>query len=86
MGSAVAGGRTFTRAWDRFVLAWPFSRVVLVLGAPLGGETPARALHDAIVRANDSAQGLLTGTTRKVLPLLKFSSGVLPETDVLEKN
>jgi len=25
----------FPRAWDRFTLAWPFTRVEVVLGAPI---------------------------------------------------
>jgi lysophospholipid acyltransferase (LPLAT)-like uncharacterized protein len=59
MGSAVAHGKTFERAWDRFVLAWPFARVVVVLGAPI--EPPAEvadgavALRDAIAAANEMA-------------------------------
>lgn len=50
MGSAVRAGwgrrKVFTRAWDRFVLAWPFAEVAIVLGAPLApavsGERGAR--------------------------------------------
>jgi lysophospholipid acyltransferase (LPLAT)-like uncharacterized protein len=44
-------------AWDRFVLAWPFSRVTVRLGAPID---PARddareALEGAIACANAEA-------------------------------
>jgi lysophospholipid acyltransferase (LPLAT)-like uncharacterized protein len=28
-------GMVFRRAWDRFALAWPFTRVEVVLGAPI---------------------------------------------------
>ncbi len=28
-------GLVFRRAWDRFALAWPFTRVEVVLGAPI---------------------------------------------------
>lgn len=46
MGSAVRRGMTFRRAWDRFVLAWPFTRVTVVLGAPLTPpHAPARSPH-----------------------------------------
>jgi lysophospholipid acyltransferase (LPLAT)-like uncharacterized protein len=63
MGSAVANGKTFTRAWDRFVLAWPFARVVVVLGAPIEAASPgcperpetSVALRDAIAEANEAA-------------------------------
>jgi hypothetical protein len=42
MGSAAAHAVVLSRAWDRFVLAWPFSRVSVVLGAPID-PAPARA-------------------------------------------
>lgn len=54
MGSAVARGKVFVHAWDRFVLAWPFSKVVVVLGAPVTDE-----LGIAISCANDRAAELL---------------------------
>jgi lysophospholipid acyltransferase (LPLAT)-like uncharacterized protein len=46
----------FARAWDRFELPLPFTRVAVVLGAPLspGEETPdalAAAIDDARARA-----------------------------------
>ena len=65
MGSAVRHGKTFRGAWDRFVLAWPFTKVVVVLGAPVGGRGEAdgpgvtHALRDAIVEANRAAQARL---------------------------
>lgn len=62
MGSAVASGKTFSRAWDRFVLAWPFSRVTVVLGAPLPAGDGAGAppeLAEAIASANLVALRLL---------------------------
>jgi lysophospholipid acyltransferase (LPLAT)-like uncharacterized protein len=56
MGSAVAHGTTFARAWDRFALAWPFSRVVVVLGPPIDGATvaceAAVAVRNGIAEAN----------------------------------
>jgi lysophospholipid acyltransferase (LPLAT)-like uncharacterized protein len=35
MTGLVQRGVVFRRAWDRFVLAWPFTRVDVVLGAPV---------------------------------------------------
>jgi lysophospholipid acyltransferase (LPLAT)-like uncharacterized protein len=86
MGSAVARGKTFTRAWDRFVLAWPFSRVVVVLGAPLQAGAAAPALQNAIVQANAMADAALAGADCKMLPLLKFSSAPAPASDVFHQN
>jgi lysophospholipid acyltransferase (LPLAT)-like uncharacterized protein len=86
MGSAVARGRTFARAWDRFALAWPFSRVVVVLGAPLDADAEAQVLQNAIVQANATAVATLAGAARKVLPLLEFSSPAAPAADVLDQN
>jgi len=86
MGSAVARGTTFARAWDRFHLAWPFSRVVVVLGAPLEAGAAAPALQNAIVQANATAAAMLAGKDCKVLPLLEFSSVTAPAPDVFDKN
>jgi lysophospholipid acyltransferase (LPLAT)-like uncharacterized protein len=57
MGSAIAGGHVFSRAWDRFGLAWPFGRVAVVIGPALHGENVA----DGIRRANERAEALLAG-------------------------
>lgn len=54
MGSAITRGITFARAWDRFALAWPFSRVAVVLGPPLTTDDP-RVLAEGIRNANGSA-------------------------------
>jgi lysophospholipid acyltransferase (LPLAT)-like uncharacterized protein len=35
MGGAVRRGIVLRRAWDRFAIAWPFTRVDVVLGAPV---------------------------------------------------
>jgi lysophospholipid acyltransferase (LPLAT)-like uncharacterized protein len=45
------------RAWDKFALAWPFTRVTVRLGAPIDPrDDDARALLEtAIVRANAEA-------------------------------
>jgi lysophospholipid acyltransferase (LPLAT)-like uncharacterized protein len=69
MGAAVACGKVFHRAWDRFTLAWPFTRVAVVLGAPVeiegsGQETDwalAKArLAEAIASANAAAEAILS--------------------------
>lgn len=64
MGSAVAHGTTFARAWDRFALAWPFTRVVVVLGAPiepaLASSEGGVALRDGIADANSAAAKLVS--------------------------
>ena len=72
MGSAVRRGKTFTHAWDRFVLAWPFTRVAVILGAPVGlavGAEAGAALRDAIVAANRRAEAILAEPTPKMLAL-----------------
>jgi lysophospholipid acyltransferase (LPLAT)-like uncharacterized protein len=58
MGSAIERGVVLRRAWDRFALAWPFSRVTVHLGAPIEPASPdARArLEQAIAQANAAAQ------------------------------
>lgn len=62
MGSAAASPVVFRRAWDRFELAWPLSRVAVVLGPPValdGGEADAAAVSAAIGAANDAARAIL---------------------------
>lgn len=57
MGSACPRGVTFARAWDAYRLPLPFSRVTVVLGAPLRSddadvaERLERAIEDANARA-----------------------------------
>ena len=57
LGGAVERGVVLARAWDRFALAWPFSRVTVRLGAPIEphGADACAALEGAIVRANAEA-------------------------------
>ncbi|HEY8074696.1 MAG TPA: DUF374 domain-containing protein [Labilithrix sp.] len=73
MGSASARAHVFARAWDRFVLAWPFSRVVVVLGAPLAEDATTLELAAAVARANDEAEGNLADAARNMVPWLGFS-------------
>jgi lysophospholipid acyltransferase (LPLAT)-like uncharacterized protein len=43
MGGAVRSGVVLRRAWDRFAIAWPFTRVDVVLGRPVDpGDVDAR--------------------------------------------
>lgn len=63
MGSAMTRGKTFTRAWDRFALAWPFTRVAVVLGPPVAAEGADVGLRlgEAIREANRAAVAALEG-------------------------
>ncbi len=52
MGSAVAGGKVFAHAWDRFALAWPFGRAAVVVGPAVAeGDDIANAISQANLRA-----------------------------------
>ncbi|HQY63291.1 MAG TPA: DUF374 domain-containing protein [Polyangiaceae bacterium] len=55
MGSAVTRGHMFERAWDRYAVAWPFSRVAIALGPPLPRDTTDAQLGAAIEAANRAA-------------------------------
>lgn len=55
-GAAARRGVVLERAWDRFVLPWPFTRVDIVLGAPVAPSAGASALSRAIAECNDAAQ------------------------------
>ena len=54
MAAACARCHVVARAWDRFELPLPFTRVVVVLGAPLD---PVEATPEAIGAAIDRARG-----------------------------
>jgi lysophospholipid acyltransferase (LPLAT)-like uncharacterized protein len=49
MTGRVGRGIVLRRAWDRFTLAWPFTRVDVVLGAPI--EPASTGARDAVERA-----------------------------------
>jgi lysophospholipid acyltransferase (LPLAT)-like uncharacterized protein len=68
MGAAVEWGTVLTGAWDRFVLAWPFSRVALRLGPPIDPADPcARTRLDAAIdQANADALALLEAGSGKL--------------------
>ena len=55
-GAAAKRRVVLARAWDRFVVPWPFTRVDIVLGAPVepGPDAPER-LARAIAECNESA-------------------------------
>ena len=57
MGAGVSRGIVLGRAWDRFAIAWPFSRVTVRLGAPIDprDEDALPRLQIAIARANAEA-------------------------------
>ncbi len=57
VGGAVGRGVVLRKAWDRFAVAWPFSRVTVRLGAPIDPHVPeARALLEAAIsQANAEA-------------------------------
>jgi lysophospholipid acyltransferase (LPLAT)-like uncharacterized protein len=75
MGSAIARGKVFERAWDRFALAWPFSRVAVVLGAPLEPDVDAAALAGAIRAANARAEAILSAGAPRMVRWAWFSRG-----------
>lgn len=72
MGSAIASGKVFRRAWDRFALPWPFSRVAVVLGAPLEAAMGETELASAIRDANDRAAALLAAAPAHMVPSKQF--------------
>jgi lysophospholipid acyltransferase (LPLAT)-like uncharacterized protein len=56
----VHSGFVLRRAWDRFAVAWPLSRVDVVLGAPIDPEVtgdPRSVLETALAQMNSEARG-----------------------------
>ncbi len=64
MGSACARAWIATRAWDLFALPLPFTRVRIVLGAPLEPSATASELAEAIAAANVEASKALAAGER----------------------
>lgn len=60
LGVACRHALTFEKAWDRFLLPWPFSRVFVIAGDPLPADTTASALAAAIRKTNLRAAKLNT--------------------------
>jgi len=54
-GAAARRRVVLSRAWDRFVLPCPFTRVDIVLGAPISPADGAAGLSHAIAACNESA-------------------------------
>jgi len=59
MGSAAPHGVTLERAWDRFRIPLPFSRVAVSLGAPMEPGTEREDLGLGIARASAEARAML---------------------------
>lgn len=59
MGSAVTWGRRFRRSWDGFTVAYPLSRVAIVLGPPLDPTAAPEELEAAVRAADEAARNLL---------------------------
>jgi lysophospholipid acyltransferase (LPLAT)-like uncharacterized protein len=57
MTGRVRRGMVFQRAWDRFALAWPFTRVDVVLGAPIdpGRDDAREAVERSLAALNGEA-------------------------------
>jgi lysophospholipid acyltransferase (LPLAT)-like uncharacterized protein len=55
-GAAARRRVVLERAWDRFVLPWPFTRVDIVLGAPVEPSEGPERLARAIAECNELAQ------------------------------
>lgn len=69
MASACASAWVFRRAWDRFELPRPFSRVAVVIGAPLEPSLAGpEALGAAIDHARATAERVLTASLPPVAP------------------
>lgn len=83
MGSAIARGTTFDRAWDRFALAWPFSRVAVVLGAPIASDDPLE-LGEGIRQANRAAARALREDGAKFATIKGLEASPDPSEDGFE--
>lgn len=65
VGSYAPRGWTLRRAWDKLRIPWPFSRVVVRLGAPVDvahADDPAGTLARAIEDANREARACATSS------------------------
>ena len=60
LGVACRHALTFEKAWDKFLLPWPFSRVFVIAGDPLPANTTASELAAAIRKTNLRAAKLNT--------------------------
>jgi hypothetical protein len=62
MGAGVTRGIVLRKTWDKFQIAWPFSRVTVALGEPIDPSLPdaKRRLEAAIARVNELAGNSVT--------------------------
>lgn len=60
LGVACRHALTFDKAWDKFLLPWPFSRVFVIAGDPLSAATTPSELAAAIRKTNLRAAKLNT--------------------------
>lgn len=60
LGVACSHAFTFEKAWDKFLLPWPFSRVFVVAGDPLPRATTCAELEAAIRKKSRDASKLNT--------------------------
>jgi len=67
LGSAAHSGFVLERSWDKFNVAWPFSRVQIVVGAPIDPALPnaLERLEAAIAHANEVAEGVVWGVRQE---------------------
>jgi lysophospholipid acyltransferase (LPLAT)-like uncharacterized protein len=66
MAAACARCHVFARAWDRFELPLPFTRVAVALGAPIEpGEATAEGVGAAIEGARRAAEGVVYPVSRR---------------------
>ncbi len=82
MGSAARRAKVLVRAWDRFLLPWPFTEVVVTIGAPLdtsaaGPEGLTQgAVERAVAAEVDRAEAFLAAKNAAVLPFSEAHSAV----------
>jgi lysophospholipid acyltransferase (LPLAT)-like uncharacterized protein len=74
VGTAFSRGFVLRRAWDRFGIALPFSRVAVCLGAPMSPSDAQgdRGLAVAITTANEEAEQVVAGRHRAEDPARSF--------------
>lgn len=73
MGAAARRAKVLARAWDRFLLPWPGTDVVVTLGRPLGAAEADGPTVEAAVSAEVArAEAILAGDSAAVVP---FSAG-----------
>jgi lysophospholipid acyltransferase (LPLAT)-like uncharacterized protein len=73
MGSAAPRGITFERAWDKFRVPLPFSRVAVCLGAPLDASASDDELAGAVARASVLASDALCMVASKTNAVLRHA-------------